>query len=1011
MTRKVIAACALCLVYIGVATSAVYTERNGVYKGVGCYTPPKYTFVGLDSCWIPYGTYTGGTGGTEYTRVTDRLMGVMASAIGGLAEREHAISGGDSTYMLRPLGLADNFSLTDDGSFLSSSTNLSFRISDQLNVNMIRVVRQDTNYYYNVDYHGLEDELLSRAYQFGSRRLDSLTGDATPPIASAWSSKMPFSTNDIERWRNVYPTYGRCTNDMHFTQRDIANEDYWSDVIFPDIDYEIWGDDIAEALEGEDGLRALTSRSPINCTIEDVLSYDTGFKYPARLTNDYWTVDGRQLNRASISGEWDDLAHAYVAYWDCFTNGLYYVIQANNYATEWIYFCYDPQPGEYVFSYYSSGSASSKSFNFEGHSATKTEFWDSDDYAHWTNGTYRLDWKRLGIICQLERQMEITYDNNEGTDTLPVWDLWANDDLTYKAEQLSIPLPKATGNGQIMEPATGILNQVSWELEEENYQSSTNIYSWGTPTCRVAPPILSGNTRIDELSSQIRLEYDEACDVISAVCGGLESSNELSRVILTGTWGPGSGMSLHFECTEARAIVKLPSNTVEVAVSDGFSQKETRDYPIVQDDWTFQENDKTLLFSSAYLGDGGIGLSYTDRQSDTEGTYVNFSMSQGGDFDGGNGSFTTPQVVATAVGSGDPTNWMWRVTGLDGYDISNCVRSVSESEGKIEWTWSGKGGAIRYMSKNGDNRYSIDFVGSISNNASIYAGQSRIGELPQSWSSLAVSATWISDFMDSPDFREIGIGSGASYGIGIAFDTTNATTDAFAYVGSEAWATFTYASADSKAETISRFSPNYSYSDWDRINTHCRSELEMILYASGDPATFQSFTWPAIKNYETAGRQFRMIGGTTVQSLQSANNARYDLLSALSAECKAKCNALGGIPVSVVGDFGKVPSDFAESFIRSLASGKITGQFYIQGGRFTLEATVNRDGGTYDVVSITSPETFPVLIGGCGWSFGIDASNHSASTSNRYESVRADAYQAPVTKRVWKFKNLRDPNL
>ena len=90
---------ACCYLTAPLVSAAIITERNDVYNDIGCYTPPAYTFIGtparpgIDSCWIPYGTYTDGVGGTEYTRVTSNLMGVVASILGGAAERAYAIGG------------------------------------------------------------------------------------------------------------------------------------------------------------------------------------------------------------------------------------------------------------------------------------------------------------------------------------------------------------------------------------------------------------------------------------------------------------------------------------------------------------------------------------------------------------------------------------------------------------------------------------------------------------------------------------------------------------------------------------------------------------------------------------------------------------------------------------------------------------------------------------------------------------------------------------------------------
>ena len=67
------------------AAASIVTVRNALFTW-----PPNYaTFIGTDaqpgieSPWIPYGTYTHGVGTTEYARITAKLMGVVASAFDG----------------------------------------------------------------------------------------------------------------------------------------------------------------------------------------------------------------------------------------------------------------------------------------------------------------------------------------------------------------------------------------------------------------------------------------------------------------------------------------------------------------------------------------------------------------------------------------------------------------------------------------------------------------------------------------------------------------------------------------------------------------------------------------------------------------------------------------------------------------------------------------------------------------------------------------------------------------
>ena len=57
---------------------------------------------------------------------------------------------------------------------------------------------------------------------------------------------------------------------------------------------------------------------------------------------------------------------------------------------------------------------------------------------------------------------------------------------------------------------------------------------------------------------------------------------------------------------------------------------------------------------------------------------------------------------------------------------------------------------------------------------------------------------------------------------------------------------------------------------------------------------------------------------------------------------------------------------------------------------------------------IYEPVSFPHTIGGYDWGLEV---NYKGHTNAIYNAVRTDAHQAPVHKTLWKFKNLRDPNL
>ena len=650
-------------------SAAIITERNDVYlEGRWCLTPPQYTFVGtpshpgIESCWIPYGTYTDGVGGTEYTRVTSNLMGVVASALEGFAERRNC---GWGVYhpdvMMRPATLPEgavhegHWRYIDDGSFLSSLTNCSLRIADQLNRPLMYAIPYDyTNVYYYTDagYDGIELALLKDALGFyGSRRLDALTGNAEPPISSGWSPNLPYNVADSNLWRNVYPKFAFCTNDIYFLP---DSSRYSRTRTLPDPNPNGWGS--LEGLWGEDfgyalgNLKSALEDMSLAVTIEDVLSYDSGLKYeyPPRLTNDYWTVDGMRLERNFVGGEWDDLANAYVAVWDFQTNGINYAIEADNYGTAWWYFAWDFANSDYVFDYSTEGNPTDTSLDFEGHIATKTELYsDTDDYCHFTNGTTRLDWKRLGIICQLERQMDTTYEASEHEDTLPLWHLDTLHELWYESSPISITFPIPQGDGQEMPPAAGLLRNVSWNNDYDYYSSTTNEYKtiWSTPTCRTPAPQCAGEMYFDGyLGTDIYLEYEDASNIVSKLCSELSQSitGELSHVLFYGDWNPGAGMNLDFNAyyAEGTVIIKHPSNTVEEEVFYS-GQLQGDSIPI---HWNPESTN-------------AIGYAYSSIHKTTSPTFT----------------FASPETRALTI-----SNFAWKSSALDWSRIYSLRRSELE---------------------------------------------------------------------------------------------------------------------------------------------------------------------------------------------------------------------------------------------------------------------------------------------------------------------------------------------
>lgn len=926
--RLLLSAC--CCLSAALALAAIITERNDVYDGASCYTTPAYTFIGtssrpgIDSCWIPYGTYTDGVGGTEYTRVTSNLMGVVASALGGLSEREKSIFGDSYTYMLRPLGIPDGWYLYDHGEFWESVTNRSLRIGDQLNRGIMRRTAPfsvDHIVFYRVMEDCLEPRLGEVAKQYGSRRLDDLTGNVEPPISSEWSTKIPWSASDVDVWRNVYPRYCLCTNDIHFLP---DAEHYWWDRMMPcpfgmGGFEDIWGHDAYDAYT--ELYNACTNPLPI--TIEDVLSADTG--------------------------------------------------------------------------------------------------WKDDDYTHWRNGTTRLDWKRLGIICQLERQMETTYKSFSGTDELPYYNISADHSILYRSD-VAVPLPIPARNGQT-ETVRGVFSNAIWveDKDQEVYHSKTNDLGWCRPTCRVPTPS-SVPGAILEPKGGYTVQIDDAKleEVIADLCA--QWTNNLVFAIFSGDWLPleGNGLGLRYTANfmEGRVNVVYPSNTVAASTSDGFHYFDWRETPIAQDEWRSEDGFYFDIHDSA--NGGCVNLSYSNSTNDWSIGYYNEG------FDLFNGDIVIPQVTFTAIESeGNPSNWIWQVSGIDGL-ASNTASSISwgdDNTKRWHWYWNGTDdvAAMIEAAYIGDPtfQYVLFEIHQRGGFGMRYGGSLSSGPFPRVYTTKTLNASWTTSSYTKEELVDSYFPL-SYYAVSVdPLTETNGTFGVMASLSKHSSAAFTFATAERRDETIARFSgPYYRSYDWDRIKTLRRSELDLLLSCSGSHSMADStdpwdeFSWRKLLQWSGSGRLFRFVSGTDAYNRQSAENARYNVLADLSAKCKSKCTELGGMPIVSMETYGKIAEKEKAALKNDLKSARVEARFLLTGlDDFYIEAAVHWDENKsgYVVDQILYPTDPPHTIGDYGWSMIVDCD--FSSTSNQYRSARADVHQAPVEKTLWKFKNLRDPNL
>lgn len=466
--------------------AAIITERNDVFSSF----PESAIFrgtsaaPGIVSQWIPYGTYTGGNGGTEYLRVTSNLVGVVASVFDGYWERYNI--GVNSSTNIRDYAYGELW------------TNDTRRILDYINATRSPLVYGDWQGVRTNDYarESIEERLCPTsglfAVAFGSRTLDALAVNVDPPISTSWSAAIPFSASDADDWATVWPTYYAVTNDTHFLtdphrtpwRNHVSSFLYLGN--FAGQDYSDACDELLAALEDKF----------VPVTIPQVLAYDTGLKYPnGSPTNDYWIswdvrLDGNIDQGWSYFGEsfgYDGMQYC-IDYWG--DDDPYWHLRVIDEYGE-----VTGSPGYYLVDALEQGDRNFSSF--DGNETRRIRLYDeTDDFSHWRNMTTRLDWKRLGLICQLERQMETTY-YPRGSDQLPLVAEYAEAGNTYTgtlhvAYTIAQDPDPDTGDW----PATwdGSLSDVSWNQEGSSIEVSTNLLGMSFPLAAAGHPSLTAGT-------------------------------------------------------------------------------------------------------------------------------------------------------------------------------------------------------------------------------------------------------------------------------------------------------------------------------------------------------------------------------------------------------------------------------------------------------------------------------------------------------------------------------------
>ena len=538
MNSKILILAAL-VVFDIAGVAAIISERNDLFT----YAPKYATFQdGIPERYIPYGTYTDGAGSTEYYRVTSNLIGVVASAFDGKFERsyvpeqDYIRTNHWSFYtraILTPAAPRGFIPFRDNGEFLHSATNNSLRILDRLNKgNFIRCTSSETNFSYSTWETGLIELNLAReslsspisspisyhdgliyTHNYGSRRLDDLVtagGASTdPPIPTSWTTALPFQSAESNAWAFVWPVFTAVTNDIHFFPSSTNAEPRYfrwhlsseqahqpnPGWFYPDHLRYIWGWDVHGV--GSDGgswdLEYALNRMPLPYTMEDVLSYDTGWKYevPPVYTSDWWTVSGPignfRLNKmdASFNG------------WEYYDSNPW--LSLILYDWGYRFDITDSGTLQTIYQFDTPGDINSEFLSLGDYTAQRTRLYaNQDDYVHWTNMTRRLDWQRLGIICQLERQMEQTYLPRQEEDQLPFVATEAHRSFVYEGEKIGIPLThyldQATFDWHI-ETTNFTANGVSWSLVNQNVDFVTNKLEMCYPTARTGPCLQFGGIK------------------------------------------------------------------------------------------------------------------------------------------------------------------------------------------------------------------------------------------------------------------------------------------------------------------------------------------------------------------------------------------------------------------------------------------------------------------------------------------------------------------------------------
>ena len=549
------------MLFAALVLASIMTESNGTFADA-----PSNAAVAVASQYIPYGTYTDGNGGTEYKRVSTNLVGAVASMIDGLWERvalpygwlpEDLAEGDDELkYPLRETA-------RDSKRIFATAINDSgYGRRSESGAEGVRSPIEETlangyvyeywapgpgglyTYETNAVHAGIAGSapegfvnpggLRYRGYGaipivWTSRRAEEIFGDPEPPISKTWSGRLPFLTQHTDTWQRVFAPYSAYEYDPHFFQSN------YEDFVAFNLDYarphiqrwmraehvaDLWGIDVL----GDKGDGAGTDleewlrKTPVatNAVMEEILKVDPGFEYnyPPVETGSHWTVSG-PLGNFRLSEYHED----YRTWDNPYPTNYYLMLSFYDYGGEYSLNIYDltsADPTEAVYWGFCAGTEDTDDLNFDGYHAQRTRLWnDADDFKHWRNMTTRLDWKRLGIIAQLERQMEITYRAREREDYLPLWEYFvrAHRDYTgYLPIHVRIDYDGIAEAYVVGHKPSLSLEWASWTPDGESMETQTNRLSASYPTARTIVNI--DGAHVSTMSSPIHGTFDIRDDVL-----------------------------------------------------------------------------------------------------------------------------------------------------------------------------------------------------------------------------------------------------------------------------------------------------------------------------------------------------------------------------------------------------------------------------------------------------------------------------------------------------------------